>query len=288
MLAKTEMSGKRGNPGRSYAERLLGRVEFAFVVGVLGQRPIARLDTEYARNPDSSKRSSEDRIHVFEHARDRGKPLPTDVINRLAKEPELALVSHIAKSMFWPLLLDPPQTRTVATKMVRRCLDQLNLIRLPVGLEEAWLSKKWKREAADKEWQEEAGLVRSTIENLISEHPQNLNVVALLGALYREACLTFEPEAAGYLGTRFWMLLEDFFGTPQFDSISAELCDFSVNRIVYDRDEGEARRPFSELGSDRMPGKGVGLLLPGDDRDALELLGSVNAYGGGAAAAGKK
>lgn len=281
MMVKTETTGKRGNPGRSYAENLLGRVEFAFVVGVLGPCPIARLDTEFARNFDGSKRLSADRIQVFEHARDRGKPLPPDVIKRLTNVPKLEPLRHIAKSLFWPLLVDPPQTRTAATKMVRRCLNRLNLIRLPVGLDEAWLSRKRGREAADKELQEDAELVRSMIESRINDYPQNLDVVALLGALYREACLTFELEVASYLGTRFWMLLEDFFGTAQFDAISVELCEFSVNRIIYDRDEREARRPFSELGSDRMPGTGVGLLLRGDDRDALELLDSVSFYDGG-------
>lgn len=287
-MAKMEASGKRGNPGRSYAENLLGRVEFAFVFGVLGPCPVAHLDIEYARNPDGSKRSSADRIHVFEHARDRGKPLPSDVTNRMAEEPELALVRHIAKSLFWPLLVDPPQTRTAATKMVTQCLNRLNLIRLPVGLEETWLSMQRGGKAAEKEWQEEEVLVRSTIEDLINENPHNLDVVALLGALYREACLTFELEAASYCGTRFWMQLEDFFGTQEFDVISAELCDFSVSRIIYDRDEGEARRPFSEFGSDRMPGKGIGLLLRGDDRDALELLGSMSSTEGGFCAARKK
>ncbi|WP_234086892.1 hypothetical protein [Azonexus sp. R2A61] len=199
-----------------------------------------------------------------------------DVVKRLAEVPELALIKHLAASLFWPLLVNPPETRAAATRMVRRCLDRLNLVRLSVNQEEAWLARQWQQVlAADKkaEWQDEDSLIRRRIENLVAQHPQNLDFVALLGALYREACLSFEPDAACYLGMRFWMLLEDFLSGPLFAGISAELCDFSVNRIIYDRDDGEARKPFSTHNADRIPGKAIGLLLSADDPDALELLG---------------
>lgn len=201
-----------------------------------------------------------------------------DVVKRLAEVPGLALIKHLAASMFWPLLVKPPETRAAATRMVKCCLKRLNLVRLSVDQEEVWLARKWQQVlAADKkaEWLEEDSHVRRRIENLLAQHPQNLDFVALLGALYREACLSFEPDAACYLGMRYWMLLEDFFSGPLFDAISGELCDYAVNRIIYDRDDGAARKPFCAHGSDRMPGKAVGLLLSADDPDTLELLGRI-------------
>lgn len=270
---------KRGNPGRPYAARLLGRVEFEFVFASLGKPKVARIDVEFSRKSDGSRCTSADRTYVFEHARDRGTPLPIDLIKRLGEVPKLALIKHFAPSTFWPLLINPPVTRTAATRMVERCLERLNLVRLPVGLEEAWLSRKRAQTvAAEKmaEWQDEDRLVRQRIENFAAAHPQNLDLVALLGALYREACLTFEADAACYLGMRFWILLEDFFCGPQFDAISAELCEFAVNRIIYDRDETQARKPFSAFGTDRLPGKAVGLLLSANDLDVLDLLGRTD------------
>lgn len=274
-MGTDEPSRGPGKPPTPYAAKWLGWTEFAFVKAVVGKRSLTSLDVEFARLSDGSRCTSAERTHAFEHARDRGTPLPIDVAKRLAELPELALIKHIAASLFWPLLVKPPATRTAATRMAERCLKRLNLVRLPVEQEEALIAKKWEQAIARAEWQDEDTLVRNRIENLAAECPQNLDLVALLGALYREACLTFEPEAACYLGTRFWMLLEDFFSGPKFDAISAELCDFAVNRIIYDRDDAEARKPFSAIGPDRMPGKAVGLLLSADDPDALELLGRV-------------
>lgn len=267
---------RRGKPPTPHGKKWLGWTEFALVIAVFGKRSITSLDVEFARRQGGAKCTSADRTHVFEHARDRGTPLPMDVVKRLAEVPELALIKHLAASLFWPLLVNPPETRAAATRMVRRCLDRLNLVRLSVNQEEAWLARQWQQVlAADKkaEWQDEDSLIRRRIENLVAQHPQNLDFVALLGALYREACLSFEPDAACYLGMRFWMLLEDFLSGPLFAGISAELCDFSVNRIIYDRDDGEARKPFSTHNADRIPGKAIGLLLSADDPDALELLG---------------
>jgi hypothetical protein len=274
-MGTNESSRRRGKPPTPYPAKWLGWTEFAFVKAMVGKRSLTSLDVEFARLSDGSRCTSAERTKAFDHAKNRGRRLPDDVIKRLAKVSGLALIKHIAASSFWPLLVNPPTTRTAATRMAERCLQRLNLVRLPVEQEEAWIAKKWEQAiAADRraEWQDEDSLVRRRIEHLAAEYPQNLDLVALLGALYREACLTFEPDAACYLGMRFWMLLEDFFGAPQFDAISAELCDFAVNRIIYDRDEAEARKPFSTLGPDRMPGKAVGLLLSADDSDALELL----------------
>ncbi len=277
-MGRDEPSRGPGKPPTPYAAKWLGWTEFTFVKAVLGKRSLTSLDVQFTRLSDGSRCTSAERTHAFEHARDRGTSLPIDVIERLAELPELAPIKHIAASLFWPLLVKPPATRTAATRMVERCLKQLNLVRLPVELEEAWIAKKWEQAiAADRtpEWEDEDTLVRNQIENLATECPQNLDLVALLAALYREACLTFEPEAACYLGRRFWMLLEDFFSGSKFDAISGELCDFAVNRIIYDRDDAEARKPFSAIGPDRMPGKAVGLLLSADDPDARELLGRV-------------
>lgn len=274
-MGENEYSRRLGRPPIPYAAKYLGKTEYAFVKAFFGKRSITSLDIEFARRQAGAKCTSADRTHVFEHARDRGTRLSMDVVNRLAGVPGLSLIKHLATSLFWPLLENPPETRGAATRMVKRCLKRLNLVRLSVDQEEAWLAKKRQQAlVAEKkaEWENEDRLVRRRIENLVAQHPQNLDMVALLGALYREACLSFEPDAASYLGMRFWMLLEDFFSAQLFDAISAELCDFAVNRIIYDRNDGEARKPFSPHSSDRMPGKAVGLLLSADDPNVLDLL----------------
>lgn len=266
---------RRGNPGRSYAEALLGRLEFEFVRARLSDWSVSSLDTEFARNSDGSKRSSADRRQVFEHARNRGKPLPSDVVRRLDKNPELRGIRHIAESTFWALLSNPPTIRKAAYRLVERCLKRLDLVRLPVGLEEEWLARKWrsaKSISQNIQWRDESEIASTRIENLVLEYPKNLDLIALFGALYREACLTFEPEAANFLGIRFWMLLEDFLSQPGFGQVADNVLDYSVNRVIYDRDEVAARHGFNPNGSERIPGKAIGLLLPKEDWDVKELM----------------
>jgi len=236
---------------------------------------VSELDIEYARNPDGSKRSTADRRHVFEHAKSRGKPLPEDVIERLESDPDMRGIRAMSDSTFWSLLKKPPSTLKAAQLFVDRCLKKLRLVRLPVGLEEEWLSRKWraaKQLDANVQWREGDELVRDRIEQLAQQYSNNLDLTALLGALYREACLSFEPEAASYLGIRFWMLLEDFLAQPEFTSIDGDLLDFAVSRIIYDRDEAGAQRGFRLFDRERLPGSAIGLLLPEDDPDVKQLL----------------
>lgn len=277
MSSEDNPAPRRGNPGRNHAQRLLARMEYDFVKFRRRHWSDAKLDREYALSDlEKDKRSTADRSYVFAHAKSpkRGRPLPEYVLRRLEIEPDMQGLREIAGSTFWKLAENPPSTRRTAQKLVDECLKTLRLVRLPVGLEEAWLSRKWraaKQLDANVQWREGDEIVRDRIEQLSMQFPNNLNLIALLGALYREACLSFEPEAASYLGIRFWMLLEDFLAQPEFASIDSELLDFAVNRIVFDRDEAGAKHGFHLLDRERLPGSAIGLLLSEDDSDVEEL-----------------
>lgn len=273
-MSTDDLKRKRGHPPRAYAEKLRAKTVCEMAIARSGGRSVSWLDVEFARGADGKKRKPEDRRQVFEHAKNRGKPLPTDVINRLEEDPAMRGIKHVEESIFFPLLLNPPRTRRAVQQMVDKCLDKLKLVRLSPGLEEIWISRKWRagKEADENiQWRDEGEIARERIEILAKENPKNLDLIALLGALYREACLTFEPEAATYLGIRFWMLLEDFLARPEFDAVSRELQDYAVNRIIFDRDDTEAQHGFRLFSKDRLPGSAIGLLLPTDDPDLLEV-----------------
>jgi hypothetical protein len=271
---------RRGNPGRPYADVLLAHLEFEFVSWHFGPtKTVAWLDTEFARNPDGTRRTSADRIQVFEHARDRGKPLPHDVIARLSEQPGLALLQHIADSLLWRLLTAPPSTRREAYEIVSICLQRLNLVRLPTALEDRWLLGKWRREPrvdGKLAWRDQDSEVLAQLDRVIANFHANLDLVALLGALYREACFDFQPEAATHLGTIFWARLFDFLSRPGLEKVSEELQAYAVNRIIYDLGPEDSRQEFNKRNTDRVPGDAIGLIIRADDPDMqLLTLGTV-------------
>lgn len=91
-----------------------------------------------------------------------------------------------------------------------------------------------------------------------------IEVLALLGWLFKELQLTFELESAERIGHWFWVLLEEFLSHPAFESIEEDF-DFKqycVNRILYGRSDLDALKSFSLSESLRLPGKPIGKLLP--------------------------
>jgi hypothetical protein len=169
-------------------------------------------------------------------------------------------------------------SRPVAQKLVEKCLKRLNLVRLPLALEERWLSNMWAAkslDAAKEHLPDEQDVARDILEKLIHDHPGNLDVIALLGALYREACLSFEPQSASYLGTRFWMLMQDFLAQPGFESLDGDLDMFAIYRVIYDRTESDSRSGMTPFDLERLPGSPIGLLLAAEDPEVKELLRSV-------------
>ncbi len=267
----------RGRPPRGYAEKLLARTQYAIVKSRSGLSD-SKLDVEYARGKYGKKQSSADRAHVFEDAKNRGKPFPSDVIKRLSYDPRMNGIKAISESHFWGLLEKPPTNRATAQRLVEKCLKRLNLVRLPLGLEERWLSNMWRArslESAAEKLTDEQDVAREQLERLIRVHPKSLDVIALLGALYREACLTFEPQSASYLGTRFWILIQDFLAQPGFESLDGDLDMFAIYRIIYDRTEADSRAGMNPFGLERLPGSPIGLLLSADDPEVEALLRSA-------------
>lgn len=267
----------RGRPPRGYAEKLLARTQYAMVKGRSGLSD-SKLDVEYARGKYGKKLSSADRAHVFEDAKNRGKPFPGDVIKRLSHDPRMSGIKDISESPFWRLLENPPMSRGVAQRLVEQCLKRLNLVRLPLALEERWLSNMWRAQSLNsgkEQLPDERDVARERLEKLIHDHPKSLDVIALLGALYREACLSFEPESAGYLGMRFWMLMQDFLAQPGFESLDGDLDMFAIFRIIYDRAEADSRAGMNPFGLERLPGSPIGLLLSADDPEVEALLRSA-------------
>ncbi len=268
MSADDDEKRRPGKRPRGYAQKLLARTQYAMVKA---RSPLndAQLDVQYALGEYGVRRSSTDRKQVFEHARMRGKPLPEDVVRELSKDPTMEGIQEISHSPFWILLEKPPTSRLAARNMVERCLKQLNLMRLPLALEKLWLFNM-RRAGSDLSLDvEEVGC--NQLEKLIRDNPYSLDVLALVGALFREACLNFDLQTANYLGRRFWTLMQDFVSQSGFESLDGDLDKFVIARIIYDRPETDAQSEFNPFGPERLPGNPIGLLFPADDPEAKAL-----------------
>ena len=102
--------------------------------------------------------------------------------------------------------------------------------------------------------------------------------LALLGALYREAYLTFELETAQKLGSWFWVLLEEYLSNPRLDGLQDGFSDFVIGRVLYGKEAREASRSMNPYKFPRLPDQPIGILLPANDPE-LELFIKLRSSG---------
>ena len=82
-----------------------------------------------------------------------------------------------------------------------------------------------------------ADTYEACLSDAVAGLPRDLNLLALFGGLYREACLSFNPENAETLGLLFRLSLEQFCSEPWLASHGAYLEDLAKNRILYGKSE---------------------------------------------------
>ena len=273
------MAGKkRGRPSDSYAKALKALTQYTWARERTGLND-NELDERYSAKVTGRARSSADRTYAFSNAKYayKRRPLPRDVVEALEADSLTQGILHITDSLFWKVLAEPADTRAKATAQVKMCLRPFGLIRLPLLHEERWVAMMRQRSAEERlvdleRFDESSKLAQVRLEQLIAQYPRNLDIVALLAVLYREAHFSFEPACSEWLGIRFWMALQDFLSQDGLRAMEGMLDDYAVNRIVYGRSEKESKKGFRPRSSYRLPGHGIGLLLPKDDPAVREAL----------------
>jgi hypothetical protein len=269
---------KRGRPSDSYAKALKARTQYTWARERTGLND-SQLDAKYSGKAQGQARDSADRTYDFSNAKYpyKGRPLPQDVVLALETDPATQGILHITRSVFWKILAEPAETCAKATAQVKMCLRPLGLIRLPLLHEERWVAMVRQRSVKERlvdveRFDESSDIARVRLEQLIAQYPRNLDIVALLAALYLEAHFSFEPACAEWLGIRFWTCLQYFLSQDGLRAMEGVLDEYAVNRIVYGRSERESRKAFNPRSSHRLPGHGIGVLLPKDDPLVREVL----------------
>jgi hypothetical protein len=267
-----EVAPKRGRHHLNETYRWQARLEAAYFKSRWGNGASAA-DTKFALGWGGIRTGAYSRRKPFEGLFNEETRLPRDVVDCLAKDPEFAAMADIAISPFFAVVAASIKTIDEAMEHVHVCLRYLRLTRMPVGVEEEWMSAHPERyqSAPDDDQPVEVSFAWQSLTPLIGRRPVELATLALLGALYREAYLTFELETAQKLGLWFWALLEEYLSNSRLDGLQDGFSDFVIGRVLYGKEAGEASRSMNPYKFPRLPGQPIGILLPANDPE-LELF----------------
>lgn len=158
-----------------------------------------KLDIEFAYGLTIGERTGGDRIRAFERIRRLGdSPTSNNPENwrySLLDRVEEAVPGSkaIYQSNFWTLLTNTDVTIRNTHVLVHSCFNTLGLWRDDNSLEFAPL-----------------GNYINCLDDVIAAYELNLDLMALIGALYREAYLVGALDVAWKLSARFTALLNDF------------------------------------------------------------------------------
>lgn len=267
-----EVAPKRGRHHLNETYRWQARLEAAYFKSRWGNGASAA-DTKFALGWGGIRTGAYSRRKPFEGLFNEETRLPRDVVDCLAKDPEFAAMADISISPFFTVVAAPVKTIDEAMECVDVCLRYLRLTRMPVGLEEQWMSEHPERyqSTSDDDQPVEVSFAWQSLMPLLGRRPVELATLALLGALYREAYLTFELETAQKLGLWFWVLLEEYLSNPRLYGLQDGFADFVVGRMLYGKEAAVASHPMNPYTFPRLPDRPIGILLPANDPE-LELF----------------
>lgn len=268
----TDVSQKRGRGHLNETYRWQARLEAAYFKSRWGNGPSAA-DTKFALGWGGIRTGAYSRRKPFEGLFNDETRLPRDVVDCLAKDPEFTAMADIAISPFFKVVAAQITTIDEAMNYVDDCLRYLRLTRIPVGIEEEWISAHPERyqSTSDDDLPVEVAFAWQSLMPFLQRRPVELATLALLAALYREAYLTFELETAQQLGKWFWVLLEEYLSNPRLDGLQDGFSDFVVARVLYGKEAGKAGRSMNPYTFPRLPDRPIGILFPANDPE-LELF----------------
>lgn len=247
------MANKLGSKRKTRARRMLALFEHVWVLSRT-QLNETQLDIEYDRLEDGSKRSVGEIRSTFRYARIRGQIFPDAVLSRLEADPAMSGLAWHVSSVFWELLENPPVSRGQARILVDKSLGRFGGNR--TICDKAPEKNHVGSSPGGSDSVDTANYRQGTtgmVKQLIATHPNSLDLIALLGALSREAWFCFQAEEAEYFGTQFWILLQDFLSQPGMEKLEGILDEYAVDRVVFWRDESKCGDAWFPNGEETLP-----------------------------------
>lgn len=249
------------------ARRWLAKLQKSWFFRLWGDASTLSADIEFARDEGGHKTGTTSHRKPFEGLKKEGTCLPDDVIHRLDLDPRFTGIRALSQSLFWKLFDQPITSPATAVGLVDQILATLDFARFSVGGEELWIRNNRPTleisfDLDPSEFDDSDALALKSLKAIVDCRPVRLDVVALLGALYRELHLTHELDAALIVRNWFWELLEEFLSFQLFDEVGDDFKDYAVNRILYGETVSTAEKSFGVFSKRRLPGHPIGLILP--------------------------
>lgn len=200
------------------------------------------LDVLFAEDLNGNKYSSADRPRIFESIRKNGTAPSNgthrlrnfNLIDKVDAHQDFSGTKKVYTSPFWDLLELDPSDLIKNNKIIDACLERLNLSRVHCSHEHFW--KFWN---CPQNQSERMGLSNDNISNFehtfhkaIQEIPDSLDILALIGALYRECFLTYRLKNAVVLSNYFEKISEAILLISQ-NQIGKLVWSIATNRIIH-------------------------------------------------------
>lgn len=270
---------RSGRPKTSALDRLIAKVWYWSVRRIEGWSD-AKLSVQFIPDAEGQRQVPGFHSKAFARTRTLGT-IPTtggrrhakrnfDLVALVDAHPDFHGTAEVMHSPFWDLLRANPGDLAAATAMVERVSSVLGLTRI-YG-EEAFLT--W----AECERTALLGTcigIRSDgidgfevlLQRALGERLPDLDVLALLGAMYREACLSFRLKEAGVFGDYFTIYLARYCDQPWINPVGNSLEEVARRRVLY----GEADfQPGDEVPVGPFVGRSFSALVASNDTEAIK------------------
>lgn len=238
---RIESNPKLGRPKADPVDRLKTKVWY-LAVKARGGWSDYRLDLEFARNVSDPPLPGPSRIRAFEEIRRNGTvPSPGthrrrgfNLVKRVESHPSFKGTAAYFSSPFWDLLkfrqMGVPEAHAFSNRLMKSC----NIYR-PSGKAND-LMRYWFTFASgtSKPIPSSLDYYEAALNQLIATRPLDLEILALVGGLFREAYLVTALDIATVLSRQFMTLLELFCSQDWLDQETANaLIDLGDRRVLH-------------------------------------------------------
>lgn len=243
MTKKLRPSGpasRRGRPPLDEADQLRAKVWYS-AVKARGNWSDYKLDVEFAREEGEVRRCGADRRRAFEEVRRTGS-VPTqgtharrsfDLVGNVDAHPEFSGTAKYFHSPFWDLLKGRTMTLPEAHAFVSKCLAKSGLYRPSNELHFVLRCLPVNGRLLIPAEMPDQLVYAGALDNLIKQTPVDLDLLALIGGLFREAFLVCELEIASVLKERLNNLLEEFCAQTWLVESTRNLHLLAERRILF-------------------------------------------------------
>lgn len=232
-------SQKRGRPLTSPVDRLRAKVWYR-AVKAREEWSDYRLDIEFVRSPGEEKREGSSRRRCFEGIRRYGR-VPSsgnhrvrkyDLVAQVDQHPSFAGTAAIFRSPFWDLLKTKAMNLSDAHIHVCKCLDITGCFRASDRLDMLF-RKKIRQMSQEKIGLFDRHIYEGAISTALQGKPIDLDLLALVGALFREAYLACALDTATVLRDTFVKLLTQYCRETWLGDLQGDLLDLGERRMLY-------------------------------------------------------